>query len=485
MNRRLVSLLATLTLLLALVPEKALAEPFADPAFQRLWARTDSLVASQLVDRTWYWGPQPVWSGQEDYQESPGGKRLVQYFDKARMEITNPGGERSSPWFVTTGLLVRDMVAGTVQVGNSAVLSRTPAQITVAGDPLKDNPNAPTYATFHDLASLDGSRRAAPRIGQPVTAVVHADGSVTENPALGNDPAARIAYYDDNLGHNIPQAFWSFMNQTGLVLEDGVYRNALLIDWVFTMGYPITEPYWARVRVGGVERDVLIQLFQRRVLTYTPTNPPGWQVEMGNVGQHYYQWRYGQAQAASLSVSPKVGAPGDEFHFVGTGFTPWESVGFWATAPDGTVYGAPKQTLADANGKVYIFLAAPQGIPAGTWYMTAKGTSSGLTAVASFRVQLELAPMAVGISFEPGEPTPGSSVHVTGANLAPTEVVSLTLTNPAGASSTLTPVTTTASGTFTTTIVLTPTAPLGRWHLTAVGQTSGRTGVGYFDVKQP
>jgi hypothetical protein len=49
-----------------------------------------------------------------------------------------------------------------------------------------------------------------------------------------------------------------------------------------------------RVRVGGVERDVLVQAYQRRVLTYTPNNPVGWQVEMGNVGRHYYQWRYNE-----------------------------------------------------------------------------------------------------------------------------------------------------------------------------------------------
>jgi hypothetical protein len=60
------------------------------------------------------------------------------------------------------------------------------------------------------------------------------------------------------------------------------------------MGYPISEPYWARAKVGGVEQDVLVQAFQRRVLTYTPSNPSGWQVEMGNVGRHYYQWRYGR-----------------------------------------------------------------------------------------------------------------------------------------------------------------------------------------------
>jgi hypothetical protein len=37
---------------------------------------------------------------------------------------------------------------------------------------------------------------------------------------------------------------------------------------------------------------VMVQVFERRVLTYTADNPPAFQVEMGNIGQHYYQWRY-------------------------------------------------------------------------------------------------------------------------------------------------------------------------------------------------
>jgi hypothetical protein len=45
---------------------------------------------------------------------------------------------------------------------------------------------------------------------------------------------------------------------------------------------------------------VLIQLFERRTLTYTPANPSGFQVEMGNVGQHYYSWRYGINSADTM-----------------------------------------------------------------------------------------------------------------------------------------------------------------------------------------
>ena len=42
---------------------------------------------------------------------------------------------------------------------------------------------------------------------------------------------------------------------------------------------------------------MLIQAYERRVLTYNPANPPAFQVEMGNIGLHYYDWRYNNAGA--------------------------------------------------------------------------------------------------------------------------------------------------------------------------------------------
>jgi hypothetical protein len=44
--------------------------------------------------------------------------------------------------------------------------------------------------------------------------------------------------------------------------------------------------------VAGQQKNVLIQIFERRVLTYTADNPDPFKVEMGNIGRHYYQWRY-------------------------------------------------------------------------------------------------------------------------------------------------------------------------------------------------
>ena len=91
---------------------------FADPAFQRNWERADKPVADKKADRSWYWGPSPGFSTMEPNKESPGGQRLVQYFDKARMEINDPAGDQSKPFYVTNGLLATELMTGRMQTGD-------------------------------------------------------------------------------------------------------------------------------------------------------------------------------------------------------------------------------------------------------------------------------------------------------------------------------------------------------------------------------
>ncbi len=125
---------------------------FANPAYQRIWERTDRPVASGAVRRSWYWGPVPNTGGlQEDYAEGVGGKRLVQYFDKSRMEINNPAGDPNSPFFVTNGLLTVELISGKMQTSNSTYVDRYPADIPLASD--ADDANAPTYLSFQGVAN--------------------------------------------------------------------------------------------------------------------------------------------------------------------------------------------------------------------------------------------------------------------------------------------------------------------------------------------
>lgn len=96
---------------------------------------------------------------------------------------------------------------------------------------------------------------------------------------------ARYAAFVPQTGHNIPDRFWTYLQ--GMPAGYGY-------EWTYVVGYPITEAYWTQMTVGGRHYAVLIQAFQRRVLTYVPGFAPEWQIQQGNVGQHYLDWRYSQ-----------------------------------------------------------------------------------------------------------------------------------------------------------------------------------------------
>ncbi len=261
---------------------------YAAPQFRTLWERTDLPVAAGKTTRSWLWGPGPITGAhREPYLNSPDGARLVQYFDKSRMEINDPGQPR-----VSNGLLVVEMISGRVQVGDGAFRDRGPAEQALAGDRIEVNAAAPTYATFRQVAFPVNQARAASRVGQTVTATITRAGQVGDNAELGRYKVT-VGTYDQALGHNVPKVFVDFFNQRGPIYEGG-YTQGPVIDALFAVGLPISEPFWGRVKLGGVEQDVLIQAFERRVLTYTPSNPAAFKVEMGNVGQHYLRWRYGQ-----------------------------------------------------------------------------------------------------------------------------------------------------------------------------------------------
>jgi len=261
---------------------------FADPAFERVWQRNDRPIAEQRANRSWAWGPHGLMARTEGYIQSASGLRQVQYFDKGRMEVNDPRGDRNSQWFVTTGLLVIELISGRTQIGDSQFVQHAPANIPIAGD--QGDPNAPTYASFGGVSG----QQTGDRSGQVVGETLSRSGQVGAY-AGTQRPEARLAHFVPESNHNIPQVFWDYLNASGTIYEGRRYGNGTLVNWVFTLGYPISEPYWIRIKVGGVDRDVLVQPFQRRVLTYSPDNPSGWQVEMGNVGRHYYLWRYGEA----------------------------------------------------------------------------------------------------------------------------------------------------------------------------------------------
>ena len=150
-GRLLITVGFTASLLVFTLVQVLAADP-ANPDFQRTWQRPDQPVKTGQVNRTWMWGPAAMDGATfEPYAESPNGQRLVQYFDKARMEITNPGGDATTDWYVTNGLLVVELMSGKLQLGDGDFEQHEPATLNVAGD--ADDPNGPTYATMRLLTS--------------------------------------------------------------------------------------------------------------------------------------------------------------------------------------------------------------------------------------------------------------------------------------------------------------------------------------------
>ncbi|MBC8162109.1 MAG: hypothetical protein H7Z42_12930, partial [Roseiflexaceae bacterium] len=256
-------------------------------AFSQVWQRADQPVTAGQAARSWMWGPKPLQRISESYSNAPGGERLVEYYDKARMEITNPGANRSSPWFVTNGLLVVEMARGQLQTGDRSFTNRAAAEIPIAGD--QSDRSAPTYASLAGVIA----RKDRDRSGEYVAEMLERNGR-TGDYTGARLKATQLVRFVPETGHNIPEVFWGFLNARGTISEGGQTRQGALMDWLTTLGYPVSEPYWVNVTVDGEQRQVLVQPFERRVLTYDPANPSGWQVEMGNVGRHYHLWRYGR-----------------------------------------------------------------------------------------------------------------------------------------------------------------------------------------------
>lgn len=308
--------------------------------FQRTWARADKPVADLIVSRTWMWGPIGNTGGiPEAYVEAPGGQRLVQYFDKSRME-DNHYRAPDAPWDVTNGLLVVELMTGQMQVGDNAFDPRSPAQVNVAGD--ADDPTGPTYATMGMV------RHAAPMPeGSVIIQRIDRDGVVTSDAALASQGIAAVSHVAET-NHRVASVFWAFMTSSGTVWDGNQFvSDQLFLSPFYATGLPVTEAYWANVKVAGTYKDVLLQCFERRCLTYTPGNPEGWRVEAGNVGQHYYAWRY--TGAARIYVADSENHRIQIYEDDGSFLFAWGSEGIGPGE-----FSFPVGLAASAAGEIYV-----------------------------------------------------------------------------------------------------------------------------------
>jgi hypothetical protein len=290
MRRLHISLLVLVALVLATI-QPVWAAPDAAAVFRRVWERQDKPVEDHVANRSWTWGRlvSPVVLGtaitREAFVDVPGGSREVLYFDKSRMEINDPTADSNATWYVTNGLLPVEMITGRLQIGYNQFEERAAAKIAAVGDPGQ----FPSYADLRRLYQSPGAVNPGD-LGKPATGFLNPDGTITGFDGYASDGATLLVRGENN--HGVAKAFVDFMNQRGMIYEEGRFVRDQVYDPLFVFGLPVTGAYWVKAKVGGVERPILFQVFERRVLTYNPANEPAFRVEMGNVGQHYFQWRY-------------------------------------------------------------------------------------------------------------------------------------------------------------------------------------------------
>ncbi|MCX2727872.1 hypothetical protein OO015_10270 [Thermomicrobium sp. 4228-Ro] len=275
-------LLGVAALVFTLPVHEANGTPFASPAFEQLWIQHQR---AQLD----LWGEIPLAWRIEPYADSPGGRRLVQYFDRGRMELTTLASVNRTS--VTQGRLAWELTTGNIAIGSDLFIRRPPPDLPIDGG--STDPRVPTYATLAALVSEPAPDRTV--TSQAIDSWITADGSREH----ATPPApVRSSRYIATTRHNLPDVTVSLFDRSPLG------PNA----WIEVFGYPISEPFWAYYRRGETALPSLIQVFERRILVYTPSLPADQRFTLVNTGRHYYRWRYG-ADPSRLWPDPLPGTP--------------------------------------------------------------------------------------------------------------------------------------------------------------------------------
>lgn len=237
----------------------------------------------------------------------------AQYFDKGRIE-DHRGAERDPRWGIMFGRLTAELMecAPFVSVSGTRI---TYAELRQAGLPERRVPPPPEFRG-------GAQARVLPVVGDTVFIPV--------------DPLLRPAP-----GYYVPRLFWDYMNRPDL-FPDG---------WLHDTGLPLTPALWTDAYKASGVRRVMLQAFERTVLTYDPLNPPAWQIERANVGMDILASGCFAPSRHGL-ISPLVGANVTvPLYIAGYIGKPGEQVIARLRRADGTELSQRFTLLRDTEGK--------------------------------------------------------------------------------------------------------------------------------------
>jgi hypothetical protein len=98
-------------------------------------------------------------------------------------------------------------------------------------------------------------------------------------------------------GFIVQASFWSYITRADLFPG----------GWLHDVGLPMTDAFIVSAFKYGEWRPIVVQAFERTVLTYDPKNPRDWQVERGNIGLDALRTLQGPQPAGPIAI-PAAGA---------------------------------------------------------------------------------------------------------------------------------------------------------------------------------
>ena len=140
-------------------------------------------------------------------------------------------------------------------------------------------------------------------------------------------------------GYKVPDFFWRYINQ--VVFFPG--------GWLHDIGLPMTEAFPATVVKNGVRRNIIMQAFERTVLSYDPENPPQWQIERGNIGSDALPFHPADDNAIAIpAINERVAFP---LHLMARVGRPGDTVSAVVIWPSGDVLSRPFTLLRGEDGR--------------------------------------------------------------------------------------------------------------------------------------
>lgn len=195
-------------------------------------------------------------------------------------------------------------------------------------------------------------------------------------------------------GHNVCGDILGAWRASGLEFDGR--RGKSEAENLALFGLPLSDPQVETLSDGN---QYTVQWFERGRFELHPENAPPYNVLLGLLGNEI---RAGSAPApqpnptdSCADVPEPVNArirpskclkQGDPFEMDIFGFEPNEQVGFWLTAPDGSVVGTRGAYDIGPTGAVDAIPISTADLPPGLWFWVFQGTTSQHTSIIYFKV---------------------------------------------------------------------------------------------------